>query len=73
MVDMVSTALGMRKTMPAQYEHIRDSYVAKGMNYDKAQSIAAATYNKHHPKNPMSPAHPEGKLSALKKYLPRKK
>jgi hypothetical protein len=46
--------------MPVQYEHIRDSYAAKGMDYDKAQAIAAATYNKQHPGRPMSAAHPEG-------------
>lgn len=39
---------------PAQYERIRDGYVAKGMDYDKAQSIAAATYNKRHPGAPMT-------------------
>lgn len=32
--------------MPALYEKIRDAYVKKGKSYDKAQSIAAATYNK---------------------------
>lgn len=46
--------------MPAQYERIRDSYVSRGMDYDKAQAIAAATYNKRHPGHPMSAAHPEG-------------
>lgn len=45
--------------MPRQYEHIRDSYVARGMDYDKAQSIAAATYNKHHPGHPVT-GHSEG-------------
>lgn len=33
--------------MPRQYEHIRDSYMSKGMSEDKAQSIAAATYIKN--------------------------
>ena len=32
--------------MPRQYEHIRDSYMKRGMSEDKAQSIAAATYIK---------------------------
>lgn len=32
--------------MPRMYEHIRDSYMSKGMSEDKAQSIAAATYIK---------------------------
>ncbi len=31
--------------MPKLYEQIRDAYVKKGVSYDKAQSIAAATYN----------------------------
>ena len=47
--------------MPAQYTAIRDAYVKREMDYDKAQSIAAATFNKQHPKAPMSGAHPEGK------------
>lgn len=52
--------------MPRQYEHIRDSYVARGMDYDKAQSIAAATYNKHHPGNPVT-GHSEGGKKKRKK------
>lgn len=32
--------------MPRQYEHIRDSYMKRGMSEDKAQSNAAATYIK---------------------------
>jgi hypothetical protein len=48
--------------MPAQYEHIRDSEVARGKSYDEAQSIAAATFNKQHPDTPVTgksepPAH----------------
>lgn len=50
--------------MPKQYEHIRDSYVAKGMDYDKAQAIAAATYNKQHPGKPLRP-HNKGKRNQL--------
>jgi hypothetical protein len=41
--------------MPAQYEAIRDSLVKRGKDYDEAQRIAAATYNKHHKKHPMGP------------------
>lgn len=55
--------------MPAEYEHIRDSYVAKGKDYDKAQAIAAATYNKRHPGHPMSGAHPEGKRKSHKQAM----
>lgn len=33
--------------MPAQYEHIRDSYVAKGVPLKEAKTIAAKTYNAH--------------------------
>lgn len=40
--------------MPAQYEAIRDSLVKQGKDYDEAQRIAAATYNKRHPGKPMS-------------------
>lgn len=40
--------------MPAQYEHIRDSEVARGKSYDEAQRIAAATYNKQHPRAPVT-------------------
>lgn len=60
--------------MPRQYEHIRDRYVAKGMDYDKAQSIAAATYNTQHPKAPMTRAHPDGGVrEAVMKRLRGKK
>lgn len=46
--------------MPRQYEAIRDKFAAKGMDYDQAQSHAAAIYNAAHPSMPMSAAHPEG-------------
>ena len=58
--------------MPAQYVAIRDK-LAKTMSYDEAQKHAAMIYNSKHHNNPMSPAHPEGMLSSLKKYVPRKK
>ena len=32
--------------MPRMYEHVRDSYMKRGMSEDKAQSVAAATYIK---------------------------
>lgn len=38
--------------MPAIYEKIRDQYVNKGVDYDKAQSIAAAVYNTIRKKHP---------------------
>ena len=41
--------------MPAEYEHIRDSYVKAGKPYDEAQAIAAATYNSRHPDAPLKP------------------
>jgi len=31
--------------MPKKYEAIRDKAVARGMNYDKAQTLAARIYN----------------------------
>lgn len=40
--------------MPAQYEKIRDSYVARGKSYDEAQRIAAATYNSTHKQHPVT-------------------
>lgn len=32
--------------MPRMYDHIKESYMSKGMSEDRAQSIAAATYIK---------------------------
>ena len=32
--------------MPRMYEHVKDSYMSRGMSEDKAQGIAAATYIK---------------------------
>lgn len=40
--------------MPKEYEKIRDSLVSRGKDYDEAQRIAAATYNKRHKGNPIS-------------------
>jgi hypothetical protein len=47
--------------MPKQYEEIRDSYVRKGVNYDRAQAIAAATYRKITGKNVQDAARHEKK------------
>ena len=55
--------------MPAEYEKIRDSLVARGENYDKAQAIAAATYNKRHPGHPMSSKSEGNRSSAHKDAL----
>jgi hypothetical protein len=41
--------------MPAQYEKIRDSYLSRGYPEKEAKHIAAATYNKQHPGNPVGP------------------
>lgn len=38
--------------MPKVYETIRDEYIKKGYSMDKAQSIAAATYNNLRKKDP---------------------
>lgn len=43
--------------MPAQYEHIRDSYLAKGESEKEAKKLGAMTYNKLHPGHPMHPDH----------------
>lgn len=41
--------------MPKQYEAIRDNYLKKHVPYDKAQELAARTYNKMNPGNPLRP------------------
>jgi len=33
--------------LPAQYEHIRDSYEAAGKSAKEAKKLAAMTYNAH--------------------------
>lgn len=58
--------------MPAQYERIRDSYVARGKSYDEAQRIAAATYNKQHPTNPVGP-HSDGRSAQRERQMKRRK
>lgn len=40
--------------MPAAYEAMRDSFAAKGMNYDAAQAKAAAIYNSTHKSAPVT-------------------
>lgn len=35
--------------MPRQYEHIRDSYEARGKSPKEAKRLAAMTYNAHRP------------------------
>jgi hypothetical protein len=40
--------------MPRQYEVIRDKLALQGMDYDKAQSHAAAIYNAKHQKAPVT-------------------
>lgn len=50
--------------MPKIYESIRDQYVKNGVSYDKAQAIAAATYNtirRKHPGMAKLSNKPEGK------------
>ena len=59
--------------MPASYTKMRDA-IAKGAKvdspaYNRAQSIAAAYYNKHHPGHPISNSRNE----ALKRALGGKK
>lgn len=49
--------------MPQLYEKIRDAYAKKGVPYDKAQAIAAATYNtirRNHPGMAKLSNKPEG-------------
>ena len=40
--------------MPKQYEAIRDKLAKKGMDYDEAQSHAAAIYNSKHKEHPVT-------------------
>jgi hypothetical protein len=47
--------------MPKEYEAIRDNLVKEGKDYDEAQRIAAATYNKRHPDHPMTGKHDQAK------------
>src|SRR5208337_338580 len=60
--------------MPAQYEHIRDSYLAKGKSEKVAKKLGAMTYNKLHPGHPMRPGH-EGTVhmrkGGMKPKMPR--
>lgn len=49
--------------MPKQYEAMRDKFVKEGMDYDEAQSKAAAIYNAKHKSAPVG-SH-EGKKSKL--------
>lgn len=39
--------------MPKLYENIKSEYIKKGKSYDKAQSIAAAIYNKIRSSHPL--------------------
>jgi hypothetical protein len=52
--------------MPAQYEHIRDSYIARGKSPKVAKKLAAMTYNAHRPKGaaPVGPHSDEHKAKA---------
>lgn len=43
--------------MPREYEEMRDSLKKQGKSDAEAKRIAAATYNKRHPGQPMSPHH----------------
>ena len=43
--------------MPAEYEAIRDALIKAGKPIGEAKQIAAATYNKNHPGQPMSNQH----------------
>ena len=54
--------------MPRQYEAIRDKLAGQGMNYDEAQSHAAAIYNSKHPKAPVT-----GNSDAKRKSKPKSK
>jgi len=39
--------------MPAQYEAIRDKFIAKGMSVKEAKKHAAMIYNSLHPGHPL--------------------
>lgn len=57
--------------MPKQYEDIRDSYVKRGVPLKRAKSIAAATWNKLHPKNTNPWAHESGFAKKVKRGMKR--
>lgn len=55
--------------MPKQYTAIRNKFAAEGMDYDEAQSRAAAIYNSKHKSNPVTGR--EG-ARALKKRMKKR-
>jgi hypothetical protein len=40
--------------MPKQYEAIRDKLKSQGKSDKESKRVAAATYNKHHKKHPVT-------------------
>lgn len=42
------------REMPKEYTKIRDKLIKEGKSKDKAQSLAAAIYNKRHPDRPVT-------------------
>ena len=50
--------------MPAQYERIRDSYIARGKSVKQANKLTAMTYNAHRqPGTPPVGPHSDGVMS----------
>jgi hypothetical protein len=45
--------------MQAQYDAIKDAELKSGKSKEEAERIAAATYNKHHPDDPVIPKKPD--------------
>ena len=59
--------------MPAQYEHIRDSYLASGKSEKEAKKLAAMTYNAHR-KPGVAPVtgHSDEKVHALARTMDKR-
>ena len=58
--------------MPREYEAIRDALRKHGKPMDTAQRIAAATYNKRHPGNPMGSGHSYDTHAAVRSAMKHK-
>ena len=54
--------------MPDQYEAIRNSLIRRGYSEEEAKRIAAATYNRDHPDDPVSRNY-ESKSSSIEKKI----
>lgn len=59
--------------MPAGYEAMRDSFIAKGMSRKDAEEKAARIWNSKHPDNPVGRHEPKARGERLKDHLKKGK